>query len=133
MGAIRAMPVDPHHTWGHNSTGSTIAAYLLVQGNQTSIALAAGITAVPFGITQQEIPDGTRGDIGDGGVIIGTAGSGGVTAGQRVMPEAGGTGKLVPWSAASGANATIVGEARQSAAADQLFAVKWQPALGQGA
>lgn len=132
--SIRAMPVDPKYTWGHNASGSTIPAYRCVQGSRSSIALAAGITAVPFGITAQDIADGERGDIANDGEIIATAGSGGVTAGQRLMPEAGGTGKLVPWSASAGANATVVGLCMQTAAADELFTVKWGvAAIGQGA
>src|SRR4051812_6527510 len=132
--SIRAMPVDPHYTWGHNPTGSTIAKYLCVQGGRTAIALAAGITAVPFGITAEDIADGERGDIANDGEIIATAGTGGVTQGQRLMPEAGGTGKLVTWAAGSGANATIVGECMQTANANELFTVKWGvAAIGQGA
>lgn len=132
--SIRAMPVNPEYTWGHNASGSTIAAFLCVQGGRTSIALAAGITAVPFGITAEAILNGERGDIANDGEIIGTAGTGGVTQGQRLMPEAGATGKLVPWSAGAGANATVVGECMQTAAADETFTLKWGVgAIGQGA
>ncbi len=119
---------------GLNSTGSTIDAYKLVSGGPSSIALAAGITAVTYGATARDIPDGERGDIQTEGWAPVLAGTAGMTEGALVMAEAGGTGLGVDWGASSGANAVVVGTCRKTAAVGKLGLVHLGVgAIGQGA
>lgn len=119
---------------GLNDSGGDLDAFLAVSGGPSSIDLAAGITSPVYGILAADVPEDERGDVQIGGVAIFIAGAAGATEGARLMPEAGGTGKLVDWTVGAGANATIVGLCLKTAAANKQGEVLLGAgAMGQGA
>lgn len=107
------------------NTGSDIAANLIVSGNRLSIAVAAGITAVPFGVTAEaSVANGPATNVQTEGWAVVLAGAAGMTAGAWIMPEAGGTGCGVDATAAGGANCTVIGRCELAAASGKLGLVK---------
>ena len=119
-----AMARDVRYVEGLNGSGNTIAAYKIVSGNRLSIALAAGITTTPYGVTARDVADGDFGDVAYEGIVPVLAGTAGMTAGSLVMPEAGGTGLGVDATAGSGANAAILGRCEKAATSGNLGLVR---------
>lgn len=109
---------------GLNSTGSTIAANLIVTGSPASIAVAAGVDSIPYGVTMESIADGSMGNVQTEGWAVVLAGVAGMTAGTLVMPEAGGTGCGVDLSGSAGDNKGVLGLCVLSAASTKLGLVK---------
>lgn len=102
---------------GYNGTGSDIASASIVAGYSGAVTLPAATTAIIYGVSRQIIKDGKHGSVAKSGLVQVLAGTGGYSAGQRLMPEAN-TGKAIPWTAAAGVNASILGVAQTSAAAN---------------
>ena len=118
------MARDVRYLEALNSSGSTIAPNLIVSGGRLSIALAAGVTAIPFGVTARSIADGDFGDVAYEGVVPVLAGTAGMTEGSLVMPEAGGTGCGVDLSGSSGNDRGILGRCEQAATSGKLGLVR---------
>ena len=114
---------------GFNGTGSEIPAKRLVTGQEDSIALPSAVTNAVYGLTRHAIKASSFGGVLLRGKGILTAGVGGVTKGDRIAPEAN-TGKGITWAPAQGANASVVGVAQTTAAADADFEIEL---LGPGA
>lgn len=111
-----------------NSTGSDIAANRFVTGHYGAATLPAAITDKVIGATRNDgLKNGAYGSIATRGLVEVTAGVGGVTAGDRVGPEAA-TGKALTVAPGAGANAAVAGIAHSTAAADALCMVE----LGMG-
>jgi hypothetical protein len=110
---------------GLNSTGSTIVAKRIVTGQADAISLPGADTDAVYGVTRGDVKDKAHGSIMVRGKAIITAGTGGVTKGQRIKPEAA-TGKGITWGSAK----SIVGVAMTTAAADADFECEL---LGPGA
>lgn len=118
------MPVRPQYDRAIN-TGSDIAANLIVSGHCGAIAVAAGITAIPFGVTAEaSVANGPATNVQTEGWAVVLAGVAGMTAGSWVMPEAGGTGCGVNASAGAGANCTVIGRCELTATSTQLGLVR---------
>lgn len=126
-----------------NNSGSDIAPYLLVTGTEDAATLPQNISDVVIGVTRNSgrnqgsstdygIKNGYRGSIGIEGRFPVTAGSGGWTAGQRLMPETGGTGRAIPWAPSGGSNATIIGIAVTTVSAGQVGPVEFEAKGGFG-
>jgi len=117
-----------------NSSVADIGPNLLLTGDYATGALPAAISDPIIGVTRATIYAGKGGRTAVRGFMAIYAGSGGVTKGQRVMPEAA-TGKVIPWSASAGANATVVGIAHTTASANGLCMVEFNCTgqLSQGA
>ena len=105
-----------------NATGGTdIAPYLLIGGTEAAATLPTGSSSTVMGVSRKQgstagvaygIKTGYYGDIGVLGRFPLTAGSAGWTAGDRLMPESGGTGRGVTiTSITAGTNVTYVGRA----------------------
>ena len=118
------MPRDVRYLEALNSSGSTIAAHKIVEGSRAAITLAAGVTAIPFGVTARDIANGDFGDVAYEGVVPVIAGTAGMSAGSLVMPEAGGTGLGVDVSGSAGTNKGVLGRCEQSAASGKLGLVR---------
>lgn len=110
------------------ASGANLAAYVLVKFSAaydplkvvvTSAADSAVLGATMAAISQDEI-----GDIQTAGRAILTVGSGGVTAGDRLMPDS--AGKVVTLSAAGGTNVSCVGQTEVTAAENDLIEVELQ-------
>lgn len=114
---------------GLNSTGADIAAKLFVTGSEASIAIPGAITDPVYGLTRSIAVNGRPGSVLLRGRGICTAGTGGVIAGQRIMP-AGVGGRGVAWAANAGANASVAGIAMTAAAEGSDFEIEL---LGPGA
>lgn len=110
-------PADHHLRDALNSTGSAIAAKRFVKGTEASILYPTAITDPIYGLVRLGSATGLMCNVMLSGQGIATAGAAGVTAGSRLMIEAN-TGKVVDWTVAAGANATIVGTAVNTAVAD---------------
>lgn len=124
---------DPKCIEGANGTGATIPAFRAVKGAPAGILLPTAITDGCWGITTADVPDQTRGDVQYAGVAIYQAGTGGVTAGDRLVPEAN-TGKLITWAPGAGVNASIMGIAHLTTPADGFGEILLGVgAIGQGA
>lgn len=118
------MPRRAYFDEGFNNTGSTIAANLIVSGGPSSVAVAAGATTVPYGVTARAIADQAMGDVQTEGWAIVLAGAAGMTEGTLVMPEAGGTGCGVDLSGSSGNARAVLGLCVQAATSGNLGLVK---------
>ena len=118
------MARDVRYVEGLNGSGSTLAAYKIVSGNRLTIALAAGVTAVPYGVTARDIADGDFGDVAYEGLVPVLAGTAGMTAGSLVMPEAGGTGLAVDATASAGDGVAILGRCEKAATSGLLGLVR---------
>lgn len=112
-----------------NNTNDDIPAKRLVTGTDAAVTLPAATTDAVFALTRETLKSKAYGGTLMRGRGICTAGTGGVTAGQRIMPEAN-TGKGIPWAPAGGANASVAGTAMTTAAADADFEIEL---LGPGA
>ena len=102
----------------YNGTGSDIAANLVVMDDATTtdgIKLPAGIDSMILGATTRIIKAGEWGDIAAApGSIIPLKNTGGVTKGDRLMPQTDGT--VATWAASTGVNATVCGIAQETKA-----------------
>jgi hypothetical protein len=99
---------------GLNSTGSTIPKYRIVKKATTAvdtITPAVNGTALPDGVTMQEILDGYAGDVQHKGRALVEAGAP-ITIGQKVTGGTGGKGAVAT------AAQFFIGEAASAAAAD---------------
>lgn len=101
-----------------------IAANLIVSGDRTAVVVAAGITAIPYGVTIEAFSGGDMKNVQTEGWAVVLAGVAGMTAGAWIMPEAGGTGCGVDATAAGGANCTVIGRCELAAASGKLGLVK---------
>lgn len=112
---------------------ATISQGMVVTGTYGAATRPAAVSDAPIAIARQDIAAGTRGRAAVRGLIPVLAGTGGFTAGDRLMPEAA-TGKLITWTASTGSNASIVGVAHQTVAANALglAEINCTGALGQG-
>lgn len=108
---------------GYNATGTDIPANLCVVGSYAAIALPAANTDLFVGVTRSLATNGYRTSLCNRGIVPVIAGSGGVTAGQRLTMEAA-TGKVVPLAPATGVNQTLVGWATTTAAANATALVE---------
>lgn len=106
-----------------NTGVSAIPAKRLVKGGEQAIALPTATTDPCYGVTYTEAPAGGYGTVATRGRVVLTAGAGGVTKDQRIMPEAN-TGKGIPWSAGAGVNAGMAGIAQTTAAQDLDFVIE---------
>lgn len=108
----------------YNATGSDIPAGRFVKfsavGDPPRCALPAAVDDAITGVTVNAIANGRIGDVQIRGKAIVQAGSGGVTGGDRIMPEAA-TGKGITFSASADDNASICGQTAQTVAADAYF------------
>jgi len=120
--SISAMPRRAQYDEAYSA--GAIAANLIVSGDRTAITIAAGITAVPYGVTAEAFAAGETKNVQTEGWAVVLAGAAGMTAGSWVMPEAGGTGCGVDATAASGANCTVIGRCELAAASGKLGLVK---------
>lgn len=125
--SILAKPRRVYIDEGYNASGSDIAANLIVSGNRLTIAVAAGITTVPYGVTARLCANGAMGDVYTEGWVPVLAGAAGMTAGAWVMPEAGGTGCGVDATAAGGANCAVLGRCELAAASGEIGLVRMGP------
>lgn len=116
-----------------NTESATIAAGSLVKGSYGAALLPTAISSTVIAVTREDIAAGKRGRAANRGLLPVLAGSGGYSAGDRLMPEAN-TGKAIPWAASTGNNATVIGIAHTAAAADALGLVEFygSGAMGQG-
>lgn len=121
------MPRRAYYDEAFNNTGGTIAANLIVSGGRSSIAVAAGITSVPYGVTAASIADQAFGDVQTEGWAVVLAGVAGMTEGAWIMPEAGGTGCGVDATAAGGANTAVLGRCELAATSGKLGLVRLGP------
>lgn len=106
-----------------NAGSSAIAKGLIVKGDETAVALPTAVTQPCLGVVYEEIEASGYGTVAMGGRVPCTAGTGGVTKGDRVMAEAN-TGKGIPWSASAGDNAAVIGIAQTTAAANYDFTIE---------
>jgi len=120
--SISAMPRRAQYDEAYSA--GAIAANLIVSGDRTAITIAAGITAVPYGVTAEAFAAGETKNVQTEGWAVVLAGAAGMTAGAWIMPEAGGTGCGVDATAASGANCTVIGRCELAAASGKLGLVK---------
>jgi hypothetical protein len=113
---------------GHNSTGSTIAAYTIVKlagllSGVPTITPCTAATDTPYGVTMHAITNGTTGDVQVLGKAKVLAGAQLSTVGTRLTSDS--TGRAV---AATVSAATVVGvigqQATTSAAADDIIEVE---------
>lgn len=105
---------------GYNATGSDIASSVFVTGQEDSVTLTAATTDAIYGLTRSAgIKTHARGSVMLRGRGICQAGTGGVTKGQRIMPEAA-TGKGITWTTGH----SIGGVAMTTAAADAFFEIE---------
>ena len=116
------MPRRPQYDEAYSA--NAIAANLIVSGDRTAIVVAAGITAVPFGVLAEAVAAGGIANVQTEGWAVVLAGAAGMTAGAWIMPEAGGTGCGVDATAAGGANCTVIGRCELAAASGKLGLVK---------
>lgn len=116
------MPRRPQYDEAYSA--GAIAANLIVSGDRTAIVVAAGITAVPFGVLAEAVAAGGIANVQTEGWAVVLAGAAGMTAGAWIMPEAGGTGCGVDATAAGGANCTVIGRCELAAASGKLGLVK---------
>lgn len=94
---------------GHNKTPNPIEeGACVVVGAEDSITLPAASDDPIWGVVANAIPAGTRGDVQRDGVALVRAGTGGFTAGQRLMPQPA-TGRAIPFAAPPGTNASLLG------------------------
>ena len=114
---------------GFNGTGVDLPAKRLVTGQEDSIALPSAVTNAVYGLTRSTIKASSYGGVLLRGKGVLTAGTGGVTKGDRIAPEAN-TGKGITWAPATGVNASVAGVACSTAAADADFEIEL---LGPGA
>jgi predicted RecA/RadA family phage recombinase len=104
---------------GYNNTGSEIGAGLFVKLATTGdrhVILPAAVTDDLFGVTLRAIPAGEWGDIQVEGRARCVAGAALATPGIRLMPTT--AGKVVTWTAATGANVAVAGTNVTTASAD---------------
>ena len=87
------------------------------------------MTNAVYGLTRSTIKASSYGGVLLRGKGVLTAGTGGVTKGDRIAPEAN-TGKGITWAPATGVNASVAGVACSTAAADADFEIEL---LGPGA
>jgi predicted RecA/RadA family phage recombinase len=101
-----------------NGTNADIGANLVVMKDASyadGIKLPTGIDAPIEGVTMNVIKAGEWGDIVvAAGSIVPVKNTGGITAGDRLMPQTDGT--VATFSASSGSNASVVGIAQYTAA-----------------
>ncbi len=118
---------------GFNNTGGTLSAFLAVKGGPSSILLPTALTDACYGFLTEDAADQSMGNVQIGGVAICTAGTGGITEGDRLVVEAN-TGKMITWAPAGGANQSIVGTCLKTAAANKLGEILiGAGGIGQGA
>ncbi len=112
---------------------STISTGLLMTGSYDAATLPAAASDPIIGVAREDIAAGKRGRGAIRGLFPVVAGTGGWTKGARLMPEAA-TGKAIAWTASTGANATIIGIAQTTTAANAtgLAELNLTGALGQG-
>lgn len=118
--------VDPLYLPGLNDSGSTIGAYLIVEGGKSSISIAAGVTSTPYGVCARDTVDGAYADVQYSGLAPVIAGTAGMTEGTLIMPEAGGTGFGVDATASAGDNVGILGICTKAASSGKLGQVRIQ-------
>lgn len=106
-----------------NAGSSAIAKGLIVKGDETAVALPTATTDVCYGVVYEEIEASGYGTLALGGRVTCTAGTDGVTKGDRIMAEAN-TGKGITWTASSGTNANVIGIAQTTAAANEDFTIE---------
>jgi hypothetical protein len=112
---------------GLNASGGAIATKRFVTGHQDSISLPAANTDAVFGVLRGQglaapntnIANNVRASVMIRGKAILTAGVGGISAGQRVMPEAA-TGKGIAWTSGK----SVGGVAQTDAVADADFEIE---------
>lgn len=133
---ISAAPRNQTFLEGYNGTGSTIGKYLAVRGSSESIALPSAVSTTIYGITAEDIADGTCGNVQTDGVAVALAGEAisqsAVDAGARGYADT--DGKIYLWDAATGVNQSIVGQILKAASAeDDLIEVRLGGGgIGQG-
>lgn len=102
----------------YNGTPNEIGANLVVMKDPSTpdgIKLPTGIDAAIDGVTTAAIGPGEWGDIVvAGGSVVPMKNTGGVTAGDRLMPQTDGT--VATFSVGAGSNASLVGVASRTAA-----------------
>ncbi len=118
--------VDPLYLPGLNDSGSTIGAYLIVEGGKSSISKAAGVDSIPYGVCARDTVDGAYADVQYSGLAPVIAGTAGMTEGSLVMPEAGGTGYGVDVSGSAGDNKGVIGICTKAATSGKLGQVRIQ-------
>ena len=109
---------------GHNQTAADLPeGVAVVVGPVDAVAPPAASDDPIWGLVANTIKAGDRGDIQVAGVGLARAGTGGYAAGQRLMPEPG-TGRALPFAAAPGTNASLIGTALTTTPEDQLGEVE---------
>lgn len=109
---------------GYNGTGTDIGANLFVTGKYSAVTLPGAITAPVIGVTRNAgITDKKYGSIATRGLVLVKVGSGGVTAGQRVGPDAS-TGRAIPVAPGSGVNAAVAGVCHTTQSEDEYTLVE---------
>lgn len=92
--------IEPKIRSAYNNTGSTIPGKRFVTGAYAAVSLPAAATDQISGVTMQDIPDKTWGDVQIGGVAQVEA-SAAISAGARVQPVAV-TGKAATFAGGGG-------------------------------
>ena len=130
---LTTVPDERKLRTGYNATGSDYALGLALTGSYGACTVPTAKTDPIVGVTRAIMKAGYQGSLATSGLELVLAGTGGFSKGQRLMPEAN-TGKAIPWSAAAGANATILGIAQSDAAEGALGLCELGVgAMGQGA
>lgn len=106
-----------------NAGGTAIAKGRIVKGDETAVALPTATTQPCYGVVYETVAASGYGTVAIGGRVTCTAGTGGVTKGDRIMAEAN-TGKGITFTASTGVNASVVGIAQTTAAADYDFTIE---------
>jgi hypothetical protein len=108
--------IQPVIRSAYNNTGASIPAKRFVTGPKSGVSLPAAATDVITGVTMQDIPDKSWGDVQVGGVALVEA-SAPITAGARVQPVAA-TGKAATFAGGSGNSSPGVAETGAGADTD---------------
>lgn len=110
------------------ASGANLAAHILVKisaaGDPPRAVITGAADDAVYGATLNAITQDTIGDCQVSGRAILTVGAGGVTALDRLMPNA--LGKVIPLSAGAGTNVSCVGQAEVTAAENDLIEVELQ-------
>lgn len=120
--SINAMPREPIYNNAYSA--GALSAYQIVQGGVSAILVAAGVTAVPYGVLARDVAAGAQADVQTGGWAVVLAGTAGMTEGSLVMPEAGGTGFGVDATASAGVGVAVLGRCEKAATSGKLGLVR---------
>ena len=110
------------------ATGAAIAKALVVKfsaaGDPPRVVITGANDDAVYGVTMVAIAQDTIGDIQIAGRAIVTVGSGGVTAGDRLMPNS--AGKVVTAAPAGGTNVSYIGQTEVTAVENDLIEIELQ-------